>query len=131
VGRIMTAQDIKGYAVAGIPYFPAIVPSTPPHLGRLSISLRNAPSSTKCTSSDLYLTDGVSQTRRFPIDVWQSMPVEGGQGNFLSCNYEFGMQVDDNRPYSISFGKDFLGCALPEVPLAVKTDNGYHQVLAQ
>jgi hypothetical protein len=132
VGSIMTAQDKKAYAIAGIPYFPAILPSSPPtQLGHLTISLRNIPSSTKCTTGDLSLTDGVSQTGRFPMDVFQSKPVEGSQGISLSCDYEFGIQVDEDRPYSINFSKNFLGCTFPEVHLTVKADTGYHQELVQ
>jgi hypothetical protein len=132
VGSIMTAQEKKAYAIADIPFFPAILPSSPPtQLGHLTISLRNIPSYTKCTTSDLSLTDGVSQTARFPMDVLQSRPVEGSQGNFLSCDYEFGIQVEEDRPYSINFRKNFVGCTFPEVPLSVKLDTGYHQELVQ
>jgi hypothetical protein len=87
VGSIMTAQEKKAYAIAGIPYFPGILPSSPPpQLGHLTVSLRNIPSYTKCTTGELSLTDGISQTGRFPINVVQSKPVEGSQAISLSCD---------------------------------------------
>jgi len=131
VGGILTAQEKKAHAFAGIPYFPEIINSTPIELGELPIWYQNIPDDNICTTDDLILKSNISQIAILPIGIWKSKLVEKNGMKYLGCNYKFGQQLDVTQEYSISFKNGLFNCNLPEVRLTIKNDSGYHQVLIQ
>jgi hypothetical protein len=131
VGSILTAQKKRAYAFAGIPYFPALFPSTPAETGELQLWFQNIPKNDICTTEDLILKDIVSQVEYLPLGTWKSRLVEKDGINYLGCNYKFGLQLGATEKYNIHFKEGLLNCKLPEVPLSIEKDSGYHQILVQ
>ena len=132
-GGIRIDQTKVVYAFAGLPYFPAIPGFPPPQLGNLNVRYSNIRdlSVDICTVHDLTLHDGRTSSVLAPISVWKSALVEKNGAFHLGCEYNFGDGLEEAQSYAISFRSGFLGCMFPEIPLEIKKDRGYHQVLVQ
>ena len=131
VGGILTAQDKIAHAFVGIPYFPAILGSSPRELGELIIYFQNIPDGNLCSTTDLYLTSNQSQSVIIPVGVWKSKLGEIDGEKNLGCYYKFGNQLDAKQEHTIRFKNGLLNCSLPDVNLTIIKDSGYHLVLIQ
>lgn len=128
---VLTDQDKKANAFAGIPYSPSLIKSNPPGFGELNVRYSNLPDGNICTPEDLLLIDIVNNQIISPAEVLKSKLVNQGGMKYLGCNYKFGNQLNAAHEYAVRFKDGFLGCKISDVPMKIEKDQGYHQVLLQ
>jgi hypothetical protein len=131
ISPILTTQNKRMYAFAGIPYFPALFPSTPPEIGDLYLWFQNISHENICTTQDLILKAMDSKEEYSPLATWRSKLVEKDGIKYLGCSYKFGQQLGTVKNYDIHFRAGLLNCEPPEVSLVITKNSGYHQVQVQ
>lgn len=129
VDGILTAQNNKVFAFAGIPFFPAM--TTSPEIGELHVWYENIPDGNVCTTTDLYLKDNITESMHLPNDIWKSRLVEKDGIKYLGCNYKFGQQLDISHEHSVYFRDDLFDCKIPRILLTIRKDSGHHPIPLQ
>lgn len=129
VDGMLSAQNNKVFAFAGIPLFPSV--TTSHHIGELHVWYENIPDGDICTTTDLYLKDMITESIHLPNDIWKSKIVEKDGVKYMGCIYKFGQQLDYRHEYSVYFSDNKFDCEIPVIQLTIKQDSGYHPIPLQ